>query len=252
MHKLITLLTVFINLAVLAGDGEATKELYNENLAASFNQKYHTWKEYCLTSIPMYRSDIDPMIFFDNEPFRDIVKLGIPAIPLMVEKQQEDHMLGYALYQITKWKWHIIREGSAAGEWTWFVEEFPDIRSDTGPPDSRQLWLRWRKEGQKHTDQYFEKLYDEWKELKRQNKTEEAKEKYQRIIDLGIAALPNIMQKVEQGDNELTEAISKLTDGKVEKNAKQSECSNWWKENKEKWLIPFPKPTEEPNEPTPK
>ena len=109
-------------------------------------------------------------------------------------------MLGYALYQITKWKWYTIREGKDPRKYVWRVEEFPDIHCEDGPPDSRKIWLRWWKEGRKFTDQRFEKLYNEWQGLKALNKVKEANKKYQRIIDLGIAALPNIVQKVEQGD----------------------------------------------------
>jgi hypothetical protein len=58
------------------------------------------------------------------------------------------------------------------------------------------------------------------------------------MTDLGIFALPSIMVKVEQGNTELIPAISELTDGKVDKNAKKSDCLNWWKNNKQKWLMP--------------
>lgn len=157
-------------------------------------------------------------------------------------------MLGYALYRITKWKYQLRREGKKPGEYIWIVEEFPDLRQKGGLPDSRTIWLCWWKEGQTFSDQRFERLYNEWKQLRGQNKQEQAKKKYQRIIDVGIAALPKIMEKIEQGDTTLIEAVSKLTDKKVKTNAKKSECIDWWKKNKQKWLIPFEKSgsTQEP------
>jgi len=49
-----------------------------------------------------------------------------------------------------------------------------------------------------------------------------------------------IIEKVKQGDTELIPVISRLTDGQVEENANISQCTAWWRDNKQKWLIPFP------------
>ena len=224
--------------------GEAT----GKNVKSLFEVKYSAWRDWLQENRALTPSSIiDMNRLYSNEPFREIVKLGVSAIPYIIEKQQEDHILGYALYQITKWKWHTTREGKDPNEWVWTVEEFPNIREKHGPPDSRKLWLRWWKEGQKLTNTRFEKFYSEWQELKSQNKDKQAKEKHRRIIDLGIAALPKIMQKIEDGDTALIQTVSKLTDKKVKPNAKKSDCIDWLKSNKEKWVISFPKPITDPN-----
>jgi hypothetical protein len=45
--------------------------------------------------------------------------------------------------------------------------------------------------------------------------------------DLGIFVLPSMVEKVEQGNIELVPAISELTGGKIDKNAKKSDCLDW-------------------------
>ncbi len=206
---------------------------------SAFEEKYQSWLRYCSEDTSV-NSEIDAKKLFDNRAFRDIVKLGISIIPFVVEKQQEDHLLGYALHKITKLRLHTRRLGKDPNEWVWTVEEFPDIRETQGPADSRTLWLRWWREGRSLTDRRFASLYLEWRELKREEADEEAQRVYRRMIDLGIAALPNMMDKIKEGRKELIPAVSELTDGDVDKAAEVSECIKWWKENKEKWLIPFP------------
>lgn len=241
LNKSISVIMWFVLFIGLLNATQSFGQVSRQNVKLLFEAKYNLWREWLRENVPstpssiIYKDD-----FYNNEPFKEIVRLGVPAIPYIIEKQQEDHMLGYALYQITKWKWHTIREGNEPSEWVWTLEEFPDIRGKGGPPDSRKLWLRWWKEGRKLTEQRFEKLYSEWKELKKQNKDKQAREKYQRIIDLGIAVLPTMTQKVQEGDTGLISAISKLTDGEFSDKATAAKCLDWWEKNKENWLIPFP------------
>ena len=213
---------------------------------SEFEEKYQAWLRYSSEKASV-RSEIDAEMLFDNRAFRGIVKLGIPIIPFVVEKQQQDHLLGYALHKITKLKLHTHRLGKDPNEWVWTVEEFPDIREKQGPPDSRTLWLRWWREGRSLTDRRFASLYLEWEELKRQKADEEAERVYRRMIDLGVAALPNMMQKVELGGTDLIPAISELTDGKVQKKATASACLAWWERNRKNWTIRFPECSDEEN-----
>ena len=60
------------------------------------------------------------------------------------------------------------------------------------------------------------------------------------IRALGIEALPYLIEKVKKGDAELVEVVSELTGGKVERNATIRQSLDWWKQDKENWLIPFP------------
>ncbi len=223
----------------------------NRDAKMVFESKYKAWQEHCKQPEIGLSSSIKPYI--DNDPYREMVQLGIPVLPYMIEKIENDPYGGgrflcalappnmaVALPTITKKKFHIRKTEQPPSEFRWTVEEFPDMRDMSIPPVRYKLWLRWWKEGHKQTPQCFENLYKEWQELKKQKKDKDAKAKYQQMLDLGIAALPYMTEKVEQGDTELIPAISVLTDGKVKKDTKQSECLDWWKKNREKWLIPFP------------
>jgi len=186
-----------------------------------------------------------------TQQFNDIVELGAPALPYVFEKMKDDPILFVAVQQITKKKFHPVKLGiDPNNNSRWTVEEYSDI-NDVNGVHWHKVWLRWWKEDANKTPQQFENLYQQWKTLKEEGKEIEAKEKYQRMTDLGISALPSMMEKVEQGDTNLVSAISELTEGKVNKNAKKSDCLNWWQNNKQKWLMPFVQPTsiQDVNEP---
>ena len=108
---------------------------------------------------------------------------------------------------------------------------------------NHQFWVRWWKEGHKFTEERFEKIYLEWKNMKRETKIQRilAKRKLNEMSALGIAALPFMIEKVAQGDTTFISAISNLMDGELKKTATQEQCLEWWNKNKHKWLIPFDK-----------
>jgi len=156
-----------------------------------------------------------------------IAKLGMPVLPYLMEKiiATEDMNLNIPIYVITT-------KTFAKSEW-------PEGKRG----DSRtkvKLYINWWKTGRKLTPQQFSQRYLQWKNLKTQGKEDEAKAKLDEIRRLGIAALPIMIEKVKQGEKEFIPLIFKLTKGKVKTNATISECLAWWRDNKEKWLIPFP------------
>jgi hypothetical protein len=160
-------------------------------------------------------------------------------------KLPKDPLLNAAMWDITKFRYHVRRSGQSPREYVWTLEEFPDLQGKTGPPEYSQIWLRWWRENPKWTSDRFAKVYADWKLLTGQGKDKEAEEKYQGIKDLGIAALPYMMDRVKQGDRGLMPAISYLTDSVVPGDAQAAECLEWWEKNKEQWTIPFgPLPTE--------
>jgi hypothetical protein len=159
------------------------------------------------------------------------IKLGPEAIPFLIEKAtlqpngQEDHFLTLPLNILTR-KIFTLSE-----------------RTERSVMDSRgivRLFIQWWKNGRKETLQQFNQRYSQWKDLKNHSKEKEAKDKMNEIFDLGIGALPMMMEKVKQGDSELISIISKLTDKKVDPNFTAEQCISWWEQNKEDWLIPFP------------
>ena len=218
------------------GAGEERPEA-PDPVKSLFESRYSQWLAQRMRR-PSVSSVFDARRVYENEAFRSLVDLGVPAIPYMMEKFERDHLIGHALYRVTKWHCHIKRIEEAPRQYVWIVEEFPDIQQRGGPPDYGLLWSRWWKELVPSTPKRFARLYEEWKDLRERGKLKEAKDVYNRIVDLGVVALPLMIEKIEQGDTELIRAVSGLTDGRVTEDAKASECVEWWKKNEARWLIP--------------
>ncbi|UCD85470.1 MAG: hypothetical protein JSU92_04565 [Deltaproteobacteria bacterium] len=207
----IILLTIGLTVVWL---GERPEE---KDIKVIFEQKYRKCQEW---------SESHGYLSFPgaSEPYMEIIELGPPVLPYAMEKMKEgDFFLDFVVSIITK----------------------KDFDKSEWPPgklgDSRtaaKMFVKWWHEGRKQTPQQFEKLYQEWKDLKKKGKVEEAGERYQRIKDLGIAALPYMIKKIEQGDKKLVPAFSYLIDDAVKKNASTLECVDWWKKNKDKWTLP--------------
>jgi hypothetical protein len=208
------------------------------NVAQAFETAYAKW-DASRREIIGIRSDFDTKaVFDDNKAWRELVALGVPAVPYMIAGVQEDPWLGGAIHEITKHIWHVRREGDGPRAWVWKVEEYPDIASKGGPPDSRELWLRWWQQERHRAPERLATLRSEWRSQVAAGKDKEAKETRQRIVDIGIAALPAMQKMIAQGDTDLIPIVSELTDGKVSKSASKEACATWWAENKEKWTLP--------------
>jgi hypothetical protein len=76
---------------------------------------------------------------------------------------------------------------------------------------------------------------------------------YDKIEDVGILALPHIIENVKQGQTHLIRLFSRLVDGELPKDATPQQVLSWWDKNKDRWTIPYEKltPTADPNEPPP-
>jgi len=198
-----------------------------------FEQKYQAWRDY-LHSHPEFRflSQAGPQ--FDCSQFREIVSLGLPAIPYVAERIARDpneRLLWRAISQIAKVK---IRTQYDPNRRETVFPDFPDFK-----PGQQDVFLYWWREGYKRTPDRFLNYHSEWQALREQRQAGGA-QKYSQIVDLGIAALPIIVQKVRHGDTSLIPILSVLTDGIIGPNATTSECSTWWDQNGRNWLIPFP------------
>ncbi|PIX77529.1 MAG: hypothetical protein COZ37_02220 [bacterium (Candidatus Ratteibacteria) CG_4_10_14_3_um_filter_41_18] len=201
-----------------------------ENVKKQFEAKYQAWKGYISRPEIMVQSIAGPR--FECPQFQEIVKLGLPALPYIVRKMEEnpdEQFLWKAIEEITKVK---IRGKYDKQKNTIIFPDFPDLKP------GENVYLYWWREGRKQTPQLFGKLYSEWKELQIAGKEKEANEKYRKIKNLGIVALPYIMEKIKQGETELIPIVSYLTDESIKKDAKVSKCLDWWNRNKDKWIIP--------------
>ncbi len=202
----------------------------DDNVMNQFEARYKEWKTYISRPEVMAQSIAGSR--FKCSQFREIVKLGLPALPYIIQKMRmnpKDQLLWKAIEEIAKVK---IR-GKYDKEKKRII--FPDL-PDLEPGEN--VYLYWWRKGRKQTPQLFDNFYSEWQGLKKEGKEKEAKIKYQRIKELGIAALPYMVEYVEQGDSDLINAISELTEGAITESTKPSECVDWWNKNEEKWTIP--------------
>ena len=207
---------------------------------SSFTIVYGEWKQYLQKSIPpevIVRSSISSNVFYDNDPFRKIVALGVPSLPEVMDRVSEDKLLIEALSQITKWKYHVVRIGKSPESYTWKVEEFPQMCKQGEPLDRLEIWKYWWREGRFKTNERFAELYNRWKSLKSEQEDKKALEVYQEIADLGILALPYLIEQVEQ-EPEFILVISKLSDGSLPPTATAKECVQWWEKNRPKFELP--------------
>lgn len=202
-------------------------------LKADFEQKYLAWREY-IDLHPEFKMMSEASSQFTCPQFKEIVKLGPSALPYIVQKIETDpneKYLWMAIDNIAKVK--IYAKYDNVKKITIFPD-FPEVEA------KENVYIYWWKNGHKSTPNFLDSRNKKWKELKIQNNKKEADIEYRKILDLGIASIHYMIDKVKEGDIELIDGISFLTDGKLKKGISKNEAIKWWKENKEDWLIPFP------------
>ncbi len=103
-----------------------------------------------------------------------------------------------------------------------------------------QFWSDWWQKGPQFTEKRFDTIYSKWKNEKETGRpTYVVRKQFLNMVDLGIPALPFMIEKVQQGETEFIPAISILTGGKLKNTSTRAECLDWWNKKKKKWIIPF-------------
>ena len=198
-----------------------------QNIENIFEAKYQAWKEFCSRSRVKWLSHAGPT-FTCNE-FKEIVNLGLPALPYIAKKLEQDQRLWKAIEVIAKVK---IRGEYDSNTNKVVFPDFPEVK----PGEDHYLY--WWREGHKLTKNKFDELYSKWKQVKEKNDVDSEKY-YQSMINLGLPVIPFMISEIEDGDSDLVAAISHLTDGEIKNDASPKECSNWWNNSKERWTIKF-------------
>jgi len=201
----------------------------SDETRGQFEERYQALQEYLASGEAGAR---DPLLTGKGiKLYWGIIKLGPPALPYIIEKiEQGDWRLGGCVLMISKKRF--------------YRSDYADVRAYGDAITTAGMYVEWWHEGRKDTVEQFETLYQQWKDLRGQGQDEGAADKYERIRGLGIAALPYIIKKVEQGDVDLIPLVSRLTSGAggapdaISSTASAAECLDWWNKNKQRWTLP--------------
>ncbi|MFO7959066.1 MAG: hypothetical protein R6X33_18430 [Candidatus Brocadiia bacterium] len=157
----------------------------------------------------------------DCEAYRRIIAVGPRAVPHIVRQFLAEPESNTAVRSILSIAWM---------ETSGFVTA-PDFN-----PWYRTSVEEWWEGGQQLTDERFAQAY--------------ADDDLEAIRSLGVAALPGIMEKLEEGDHRMLNVVQGVTVGKAnlagETPAERAaSCLTWWEANRKWWSIPFPDRREE-------
>ncbi len=213
-----------------------------EPILKTLEEKSQEFKERQDSFRKMFPESIEPndfeakKLFFDAKSKLNESKSGIREID------------GY-LSMLTKVKFEAESENikSATKGTKDPVAEWANQMAITLP----ELWSQWWRGGPQFTRARLEAKHSEWKAMKKENQLEKsnANSKLSEMADLGIPAIPFMVEKVKQGETDFIPLISKLTNKKLAETATKEQCLAWWEANKQKWLIPFPEPDALPADP---
>jgi len=167
-----------------------------------------------------------------SDSFMEIVKLGPPVVPFIIEKMEknpDDYHFNYAIMLITM-------KGIERSE----IPNFKKIRDnvDLTNKETAKLYVKWWKSERKNDPEKFRKYYKEWKKIDKTNIDKNHNDIYLKMKRLGISVLPNIIEEIKKGDTSLISLVSSNTRKSVKEDATIGEVVAWWEANKEDWTLP--------------
>lgn len=215
------------------------------DIKGRFESEYLAWKnqveEHEYSSFPQY-----------NEHMFEIVQMGAPVLPFIIEKMERnefkmDFLLVTPFYFIS---------GKAFKREDWPEGTQGDAHTKAA------MYIDWWHNGIMDAQNSFNQYYLEWKRSLADKSEDEAKIKLANIKMLGIAAIPLMIEKINEGDLvfikiisyhtygsliermrksdlklEFIDRISDYENESLSENATKEECIEWWNENKDKYTI---------------
>ncbi len=217
MGRALTIALMF-GLAILAFSASfGAEEGRAQDMKSAFEKAYDQWRDLMNQSEMIESSGAR---IYGSEPFQRIVELGPPAVPYIIEAMR-DESYPYAF--------HLRVALSRISRRRWVVEGV--LRASNAR--RAQMWAQWWQGGQKLTDEMFTDAY----------KVDDVK----RIAALGWGAMPRIVEKLKEGDEDLMKAVRQIALVEVRLKRIPSEAVEdseswiaWWEKNKGDWAIPFP------------
>lgn len=200
------LICVNAQIRVVAGEAPGEGEVRK-----LFEERYRAWRAFMDSDARVLLSDTEG---YSTRQYKAIIALGVRALPYIIEKMRDDPGMWYAVRIISKRVFTVEERKKTGGDWV-------------------PLFFEWRERGRFKAEQRFEELYTERRRLMR-----EANQKYERIKQLGILALPYVMRKmIDECDEELVELASYLTGQNFPDRGRIKDCIDWWDRNKWRWVV---------------
>ena len=241
----------FLFLALLAAASySAAEPPVPDSGKAQFFEQFKKWRE-GINAIFLHigpRSnisdeDIQEMQALDQ---RILVPLGPKALIYVLPTEQADSWIGGAMGKISKFLPHNVLLSKKPKNLSSTTEEFPELLEKDVVWDARKVFLKWWLEGRERTPQWFGERYPQWLALRQEGKTAEAKAVYQKLLDIGLPAIPLWLEKLKAKPDAatqqaITEALAYLSDGAIKPGLPVVDYLNWWQTDHEKWTVPFPR-----------
>ena len=129
------------------------------------------------------------------------------------------------------------------------IDQFPEVGTVHLRDAHRALWQHWIKAGDKYAKEQFKEYYPQWKAALRDKPNAPSRHRtlQERMLKGGVAAVPYVIAEIENGDVSFIPVAAKLTKPRARRikdfspqlseKATQEEVKEWWKINKQKWII---------------
>ena len=174
----------------------------------------------------------------DKEKLKEIVNMGVPIIPKIIDNLRKNSSSGVAITIITyltKIQFEFIYDENKCiytyNDYNNYAYSPPVFQKGKVKFDS--IWVYWWDSGRKLTPEIFKRKYETYQTAKNSGKEDELEKAYIKLQNMGIIILPNLLEKIESGDKELIPIFKYLSN---QKNLKTVEdCKVWWEENKRKY-----------------
>lgn len=137
------------------------------------------------------------------------------------------------------------------GETGYRIIEFPQLGEINSRDINKKLWQYWLKVGPEYTKKQFDKYYAELKVAQKEDPNDRSRHRYlqRQMLKGGVATLPYLMEKIEQGDESMMSSMYQLVRKRPPQRSQQdidkleqtfqdrNKCLNWWKQNKKEWIL---------------
>lgn len=201
-------------------------------LKSKFDSSYHLW----LIALSKWQKDNPSLRDVPVLPeMQSIIDMGSSIVPQLIAKMQDPSItidqvrcLNAAMYLIT-WKRFTKTD--------WPTGTFAD------PKVKAQLYINWWKNDRKSAAQRFQSFYSDWEPAYRGQELVCQSDKWKSGLsgmwNMGIEAVPFIIEKIKAGDSRLAWMVSAMIpEAYLNERPTGDAVLSWWAKNQNKYKLP--------------